>query len=57
MNSIENGFNKTFGKLVSDLKNLIENGIMFKGELIPVRLQFLLGDNLGKGARNLILLP
>lgn len=45
--SIKNGIVKAFRLLIKDLKDLEQNGILYKGELLPVRLQFLLGDNLG----------
>ena len=44
---IVNGPVKAFRQLIMDLQDLEENGIMYKSELVPVRLQFLLGDNLG----------
>jgi len=48
MTSIDNGVERAFRKLVDDLKILEENGIEYKGKVIPFRLQFLIGDNLGK---------
>lgn len=38
---------KCFDRLLKDLKDLEQNGIEFMGELIPVYLQFVVGDNLG----------
>lgn len=48
LGSIRNGVEKAFKKLVKDLKELEISGIEYKGEVIPVRLQFLIGDHLGK---------
>lgn len=48
LQSIDDGVQKAFRKLVDDLKKLERNGIEYKGKLIPFRLQFLIGDNLGK---------
>lgn len=46
--NVEKGIKKAFRLLVKDLKVLEQNGIMYKDELLPVRLQFILGDNLGQ---------
>ena len=41
-------FRRAFRRLMADLKDLETNGIEYKGEIIPVRFQFLQGDNLGQ---------
>ncbi|KAK3916867.1 Zinc finger protein 691 [Frankliniella fusca] len=48
MMDVHNGFKKAFRKLVDDVKGLVKSGIVFMDEIIPVRLQFLIGDNLGQ---------
>jgi hypothetical protein len=40
-------FANPFAPLIKDLEELEDEGIMYKGEKIPVVLQFILGDNLG----------
>lgn len=45
---IRNGLEKCFRRMVNDLKDLEINGMYYKGELVAVRVQFLLGDNLGQ---------
>ena len=47
MTSTVDGVEKTFRKLVDDLKKLERTGIEYKGRLIAFRFQFLIGDNLG----------
>lgn len=37
-----------FSYIINELKKLFENGIMYKGEKIPVVLQMICGDNLGQ---------
>ncbi|KAJ1522436.1 hypothetical protein ONE63_001626 [Megalurothrips usitatus] len=46
--NLKDGLDKCFKKLVKDLKKLEETGIEYKGETIPVYVQFILGDNLGQ---------
>jgi len=41
------GVRKCFGPLLSDLKDLVENGIMFNDRKVNVRICHMLGDNLG----------
>lgn len=48
MNSVRNGVEKAFRKLVNAIKELEISGIQYKGETIPVRFQFLIGDHLGQ---------
>lgn len=45
---LKNGLRKCFRKLNKDLHSLETNGILYKGEIIPVFVQFILGDHLGK---------
>lgn len=42
------GLNKSFRKLEEDFCVLETNGILFKGEIIPFYVQFILGDHLGE---------
>lgn len=44
----ESRFKKCFKRLMTDLQFLETNGILYKGEMIPVRVQFIQGDNLGQ---------
>ena len=44
----ERMFRKCFERLVHDLKELIINGVRYKSETVPVRIQFIVGDNLGQ---------
>lgn len=46
--NLKNGLKKCFKTLNKDLQSLEEDGIMYKGEIIPVFVQFILGDHLGK---------
>lgn len=46
--NLKDGLTKCFKKLVKELQNLEKDGIEYKGEIIPVYVQFVLGDNLGE---------
>lgn len=41
-------FKRCFKTVMKDLKDLEDNGLDYKGEKIAVRVQFLVGDNLGQ---------
>lgn len=41
-------YSKVFDRILKNLKELEDNGISYKNEIIPVRLQFIQGDNLGQ---------
>ncbi|XP_052127557.1 uncharacterized protein LOC113207436 [Frankliniella occidentalis] len=44
----ESRFQKCFERLIKDLKDLERDGIIYRGENVPVRVQFIQGDNLGQ---------
>ncbi|XP_034245547.1 uncharacterized protein LOC117647759 [Thrips palmi] len=44
----ERMYHKVFERILKDLRELEDTGISYKNEIIPVRLQFIQGDNLGQ---------